>query len=84
MNNLQEFALSSNGDQWFVGSDEATGELFVLHRGNQPSGGHETRTAVQSFLKIEPHGPERAALIALLGTTEDHGDAPQDDRQSSV
>lgn len=69
MNNLREFAHSTNGDRWFLGTDEATNELLVLHRGNEPSGGHETEIAVQAFLDRRPSGPEREALVAALGVT---------------
>ncbi len=66
MTNPREFASSSNGDKWFVGRDEATDVLFVLHRGNAPSGGHETRSSVDAFLSQRPFGPEREALMAYL------------------
>ena len=66
MNDLEEFASSSNGDKWFVGKDEATNQRFVLHRGNPPSGGHGTRSSVDAFLNQKPFGPEREALIAFL------------------
>lgn len=67
MSKLHEFAASSNGDRWFLGRDNETHEAFVLHRGNEPSGGHETRTAARAFLNMKPFGPERDALIAVLG-----------------
>jgi hypothetical protein len=67
MNNLKEFASSSNGDRWFLGVDESTREDFILHRANLPSGGHETKTPVQQFLDTRPFGPEREALLALIG-----------------
>ena len=71
MVNTKEFAASSNGDRWFLESDDATNSLVVLHRANISSGGHETRTAIETFLNIRPFGPEREALLAILGP--DHG-----------
>lgn len=66
MTDSREFALSSNGDRWFIGKDDATNVQFVLHRGNAPSGGHETRSSVEAFLDQRPFGPEHEALIAFL------------------
>lgn len=66
MDTLQEFAASSNGDRWLLGNDPASGQLFVLHRGNASSGGHETRTSVDAFLSLNPSGAEREALLAVL------------------
>lgn len=47
---LKEFASRSNGDKWLLGKDDETGVLFVHHRGNAPSGEHETRSSVGAFL----------------------------------
>lgn len=66
MDDLQEFARSSNGDRWFLTKDPATGEACVLHRANLPSGGHETRTPIEAFLDTRPFGPEREALLEVL------------------
>ena len=76
MTDLKEFAASSNGDRWLLGRDAATQEVFVLHMGNQPSGGHQTRASVQDFLNMSS-GPEREALIALLGVADDKDDGAQ-------
>jgi hypothetical protein len=83
MNRLRQFAASSNGDRWFLGRDDKTREAFVLHRGNAPSGGHETRTAVPAFLNLKPVGPERDALIAALGVSDDWAEEAQDSYTSS-
>ena len=77
MENLQEFASSSNGDRWYLGKDEQSRRAFVLHRANDASGGHETRSEVQAFLNAAT-GPERDALVALLGVADDTGDAEQE------
>ncbi len=66
MGDLQEFASSSNGDKWLVGKDGTTNRLFVLHRGNAASGGHETSSSVDAFLNQQPFGPERDALVVFL------------------
>lgn len=66
MENLREFASSTNGDRWFLRHDEVTNTEVVVHRGNSSSGGHETSTALSSFLKHRPFGPEHDALIRIL------------------
>jgi hypothetical protein len=65
------FAASSNGDRWFLGTDNVTKKDFVLHRGNPSSGGHETISAVEVFLNTRPFGPERDALLAMLAVRDD-------------
>jgi len=78
--NLREFASSTNGDRWFLGRDEVTNTEVVVHRGNPSSGGHETTTALSSFLTQRPFGPERDALITVLanrpGESGEIGAAP--------
>ncbi|MCJ8056821.1 hypothetical protein GB928_023430 [Shinella curvata] len=83
MQNLQQFAMSSNGDRWFLGKRAGDGEAIVLHRANPSSGGHETETLVADFLNIRPFGPEREALIELLGVGDDAGDPKQESYTSS-
>jgi hypothetical protein len=83
MHNMKQFASSSNGDIWFLATDDQTREPFVLHRGNLPSGGHETRTAVEVFLNTQPYGPEREALLAVLGVGDDTVDSAQTSYSSS-
>lgn len=72
MNCLMHFAASSNGDNWFLGTDDVTNQDFVIRRGNPSSGGHETKSAVQVFLDKRPFGPERDALITMLAVRDDH------------
>ncbi|WP_157213358.1 hypothetical protein [Rhizobium sp. CF122] len=66
MENLREFASSTNGDRWLLGIDDETNREVVVHRGNPSSGGHETKTPVTSFLYQRPFGPEHKALDSLL------------------
>lgn len=62
----EEFFRSCNGDLWLLGNDASTGQLMIVHRGNEPSGGHETQNSVAEFLDRKPFGPEQAALRAIL------------------
>ncbi|MCJ8517663.1 hypothetical protein ABID21_000446 [Pseudorhizobium tarimense] len=83
MNNLQQFSSSSNGDRWFLLTEEVTQQAFVLHKANEPSGGHQTQMPVADFLNQKPFGPEREALINILGVGDDTADAAQDSYTSS-
>jgi hypothetical protein len=66
LDDLEEFYRSNNGDRWFLGTDARTGQLMILHRGNQSSGGHETQSSISDFLDLKPAGPEQVALRAIL------------------
>lgn len=83
MSEIKEFANSTNGDRWFLTTDEVTQQAIVLHRGNPASGGHETKTPVQQFLNTRPFGPEREALMAAIGASDDRADDAQDSYTSS-
>ena len=66
MNEPQEFAHSTNGDRWFIDPASENHRATVTHRGNLPSGGHETRIPVDVFLSQHPRGPEHDALERML------------------
>lgn len=61
-----EFAVSSNGDRWFLERAQSAGEDIVIHRANLASGGTETRMAVSSFLHVTGERPEGRALREAL------------------
>ncbi len=65
-----EFAVSANGDRWFLCCQSKGDVVFVLHRANPSSGGHETRRSVDAFLDLKPFGPEHEALRALLKSND--------------
>lgn len=69
MNDIKEFSVSTNGDRWCL--DMSGGEAIVLHMGNEPSGGHKTRTPLADFLKERAGKPEHAALLQVLGQSRD-------------
>ncbi len=73
---VREFSRSSNGDSWSVGKN-CYGSIMVLHRGNEPSGGYETISSVQDFLKNGPAGPQHDTLIAMLSAGDDRGNEVQ-------
>ncbi len=83
LTDVREFSRSSNGDTWSIGKDRQ-GSMMVLHRGNLPSGGHETVTPVGAFLGTGPRGPQHDALVAMLRGTEDRGDVERTGVVSSL
>jgi hypothetical protein len=38
----RELYSSPNGDRWFLSRDPGTGNIFIRHEANVPSGGHLT------------------------------------------
>ncbi|WP_245571225.1 hypothetical protein [Neorhizobium alkalisoli] len=69
MSEIKGFSVSTNGDRWSLEMSE--GETVVLHTANEPSGGHQTRTALADFLKERAGKPEHAALLQVLGQSQD-------------
>jgi hypothetical protein len=69
MSEIKEFSVSTNGDRWSL--ETSGGETVVLHRGNEPSGEHETRTSLADFLRDRAGEPEHAALLQVLGRSSD-------------
>jgi hypothetical protein len=63
-----EFYSSPNGDRWFLGRDPATGDVFVRHEPNAPSGGEPTHIDIGVFLSRGPRNPEHKALLDLIRT----------------
>jgi hypothetical protein len=63
-----ELYSSPNGDRWFLGRDPATGDVFVRHEPNAPSGGEPTHIDIGAFLSRGPRNPEHKALLHLIRT----------------
>lgn len=78
MDDLKEFARSSNGDSWLLEQEEGSRDAIVVHRGNPPSGGHETRMPAQVFLDLKPGTPEQDALRRILSKTDDTSQTEHD------
>jgi hypothetical protein len=63
-----EFARSENGDTWSIGRHQVSGFAYVVHEGNQSSGGHREELDLSSFLgTTNADSPERCRLLRLLG-----------------
>jgi hypothetical protein len=63
----RELYSSPNGDKWFLSRDSATGNVFVRHEANVPSGGRLTDIDIGAFLSAG-RNPEHQALLRLIGT----------------
>ena len=63
----RELYSSPNGDKWFLSGDPATGNVFIRHEANIPSGGHVTEMDIATFLSSGQRNPEHQALLKLLG-----------------
>jgi hypothetical protein len=59
---------SSNGDRWLLRRDPASGDVFVRHEANVPSGGKRTDIDIGEFLSSGQRNPEHQALLRLIGT----------------
>ena len=66
----KELYHSSNGDRWHLARDLDTGQVFVRHQANLPSGGHVADIEVGVFLS-QGKGPEQQELLRLIGTLVD-------------
>jgi hypothetical protein len=64
----RELYCSPNGDRWLLGRDPATGDVFVRHEPNGPSGGQPSHIDIGAFLCRGPRNPEHRALLGLIGT----------------
>jgi len=64
----RELYSSPNGDRWFLSRDPATGDVFIRHEANIPSGGRHTDVEIGDFLSGGRRNPEHQALLHLIGT----------------
>jgi len=62
----RELYSSPNGDRWFLSRNPATGNVFIRHEANIPSGGHLTDIEIGTFLS-GGQNPEHQALLHLIG-----------------
>ncbi|WP_312224201.1 hypothetical protein [Rhizobium rhizoryzae] len=69
MGETKQFSTSINGDRWSL--DTTDGVTVVVHTGNGPSGGHQTRTPLAFFLEQSVGKPEHTALLQVLGQSQE-------------
>jgi hypothetical protein len=62
---------SENGDCWSLCRDTLTGNVFVRHRPNEPSGGQASDHEVGAFLFQGDMAPEKQELLRLIGELVD-------------
>ena len=67
----RELYSSPNGDKWFLVCDRASGNIFIRHEPNVPSGGRMTEIDIGAFLSRGERNPEHQALLRLIGTLLD-------------
>jgi hypothetical protein len=70
MSERHELYRSPNGDAWFLGREPTTGDAFVIHQPNAPSGGILSHIDLGEFLR-SGNGPEQQALRRLVATLVD-------------
>jgi hypothetical protein len=70
MSERHELYRSPNGDAWFLGREPMSGEAFVIHQPNAPSGGILSHIELGDFLHAG-RGPEHQALLRLIATLVD-------------
>ena len=63
----RELYSSPNGDRWLLSRDPATGNVFIRHEANLPSGGKRTDIDIGEFLRGGQRNPEHQALLRLIG-----------------
>jgi hypothetical protein len=66
---------SPNGDRWYLVRDPGSGQVFIMHEPNAPSGGRTSCIEIAEFLHRGGHGPEHKELLRLIGTLVE--DTPQ-------
>jgi hypothetical protein len=64
----RELYRSPNGDTWFLGREPTSGNAFIIHQPNAPSGGRLSHIEVGEFLRAHVKGPQHQALLRLIGT----------------
>ncbi|HEY2210799.1 MAG TPA: hypothetical protein VGH62_04090 [Bradyrhizobium sp.] len=65
---LRELYSSPNGDRWYLVRDSDSGQIFIRHEPNLPSGGKAADLEVSAFLARSGQGPEHRELVRLIGT----------------
>jgi hypothetical protein len=63
---MRELYSSPNGDRWYLALD--SGQVFIHHEPNLPSGGEASDLDVGAFLGRGGQGPEHRELVRLIGT----------------
>jgi hypothetical protein len=68
MTERRELYRSPNGDTWFLGREPTSGNAFIIHQPNAPSGGRLSHIELGEFLRAPVKGPQHQALLRLIGT----------------
>jgi len=73
MSQEREIYCSPNGDRWCLVRNLGSGQVFVRHHPNAPSGGRPSSLGIGEFLTQGGHGPEHQELLRLIGTLVETG-----------
>ena len=65
---MLELYSSPNGDRWYLACDVDSGQVFIRHEPNLPSGGQAAHIEVGGFLGRGGQNPEHRELLRLIGT----------------
>jgi hypothetical protein len=68
MSQVKLLYSSENGDRWFLVRETEPARVFVRHEPNPPSGGRISNIDIGDFLIRGGTGPEKRALLQLIGT----------------
>ena len=64
----ERFTAVPREDRWLLARDPETSRAFVRHEPNLPSGGQVANIEIGAFLIAAGNGPEKQALLRLIGT----------------
>ena len=64
----RELYFSPNGDRWLLAREPGSGQVFIRHEPNIPSGGQPINIELGAFLAATQGGPEHQALLRLIGS----------------
>jgi hypothetical protein len=70
MTERRELYRSPNGDSWYLGREPQSGNVFIIHQPNAPSGGRLSHIELGEFLS-RGDGPEQKALLRLIARLVD-------------
>jgi len=80
----RELDRSPNGDCWYLVRDPRSDRVLIRHQPNLPSGGQVSDTEIGAFLNSGGLGPEKQALLRLIGTLVDDSATSRPPRQETT
>jgi acyl-CoA thioesterase YciA len=84
MSNERLIYNSPNGDRWFLARNPGSGQVFIRHDPNAPSGGRSSNIGIGEFLVRGGQGPEHSAFLGLIETLMDPPAKPVNNNAGST